>query len=162
MKVIFQRRPVSLGDMYLPLQRCGVFMSLASLVSLQRHQRCQRQTGHFPDVRTFNNVQLPKTGLMPQGPDFCHFPVISEVLNQAADVKVDMSSFDDIISPLPELITKWQDSIKGKMMQVIKKHNTSHGTATLTLCLAWTSIWTNMSMTSLKVAACCMKIYGQI
>ena len=60
---------------------------------------------------------------MPQGPDFCHFPVISDVLNQAADVKVDMSSFDDIISPLPELITKWQDSIKGKMMQVVMTSN---------------------------------------
>jgi len=72
-------------------------------------------------LRTFKNARLPETEIMPQGPDFCHFPAISEVLNQAADVEVDVSSFDDVIPLLPELITEWRDSIKQKMMQVIKK-----------------------------------------
>ena len=33
-----------------PFAKTGVFVSLASLMSLQRHQKCQRRTGHFPDV----------------------------------------------------------------------------------------------------------------
>ena len=78
-------------------------------------------------LRTFKNARLPETEIMPQGPDFCHFPVISEVLNQAAQVEVNVSSFDDIIPLLPELIAEWRDSIKRKMTQVIKKHNASRG-----------------------------------
>ena len=87
----------------------------------------ERKRSALTILRTFKNARLPETELMPQGPDFCHFQVISEILNQTADVEVDVSSFDDIIPLLPELITKWRDSIKGKMMQVIKKHNTSRG-----------------------------------
>ena len=91
----------------------------------------ERKRSALTVLRTFKNARLPETELMPQGPDFCHFPVISEILNQAADVEVDVSSFDDIISLLPELITKWRDSIKRKLMQVIKKHNTSRGNSYL-------------------------------
>jgi hypothetical protein len=85
----------------------------------------ERKRSALTVLRTFKNARLPETEIMPQGPDFCHFPAISEVLNQAADVEVDVSSFDDVIPLLPELITEWRDSIKQKMMQVIKKHNTS-------------------------------------
>jgi hypothetical protein len=85
----------------------------------------ERKRSALTVLRTFKNARLPETEIMPQGPDFCHFPVISEVLNQAADV--DVSSFDDIIPLLPEIITEWRDSIKQKMMQVIKKHNTPRG-----------------------------------
>ena len=82
-------------------------------------------------LRTYKNAQLPETDIMPQGPDFCHFSVISEVLNQSADVEVDVSSFDNVIPLLPELITEWRDSIKRKMMQVVKRHNTSRGNSYL-------------------------------
>jgi hypothetical protein len=91
----------------------------------------ERKNSALTVLRTFKNARLPETEIMPQGPDFCHFPVISEVLNLAADVEVDVSSFDDIIPLLPELITEWRDSIKQKMMQVIKKHNTSRGNSYL-------------------------------
>ena len=91
----------------------------------------QRKHSALAVLRTFKNARLPETEIMPQGPDFCHFPVISEVLNQAADVEVDVSSFDDIIPLLPDLITEWRDSIKRKMMQVVKKHKTSRGNSYL-------------------------------
>ena len=91
----------------------------------------ERKRSALTVLRTFKNARLPETEIMPQGPDFCHFPVISDVLNQAADVEVDVSSFDDIIPLLPKLITEWRDSIKQKMMQVIKKHNTSRGNSYL-------------------------------
>ena len=93
----------------------------------------ERKRSALAVLRTFKNARLPETEIMPQGPDFCHFPVISEVLNQAADVEVDVSSFDDIIPLLPELITEWRDSIKRKMMAVIKKHNTFRATNYLDL-----------------------------
>ena len=91
----------------------------------------ERKRSALTVLRTFKNAQLPETEIMPQGPDFCHFPVISELLNQTADVEVDVSSFDEIIPLLPKLITEWRDSIKQKMMQVIKKHNTSRGNSIL-------------------------------
>ena len=47
--VIFQRQPASLVRHVPPFAKTGVSVSLASLMSLQRHQRCQRQTRHFPD-----------------------------------------------------------------------------------------------------------------
>lgn len=87
----------------------------------------ERKRSAVTVLRTFKNARLPETQIMPQGPDFCHFPVISAVLNRAAQVEVNVSSFDDIIPLLPELIAKWRDSIKRKMTQVIKKHNTSRG-----------------------------------
>jgi hypothetical protein len=49
---IFERQPTSLVRHVPPFAKTGVFVSLASLTSLQRRQRCQRQTGHFPDVGT--------------------------------------------------------------------------------------------------------------
>lgn len=74
-------------------------------------------------LRTFKNARLPETEIMPQGPDFCHFSVISEVLNQTADVEVDVSSFNNIIPLLPGLVMEWRKSIKQEMIQVIKMHN---------------------------------------
>ena len=91
----------------------------------------ERKHSALSVLRTFKNARLPETEIMPQGPDFCHFPVISEVLNQAANVEVDVSSFDDVISLLPELIAEWRDSIKRKMIQVLKKHNSSRGNSYL-------------------------------
>ena len=91
----------------------------------------ERKRSALAVLRTYKNARLPETEIMLQGPDFCHFPVILEVLNQAADVEVDVSSFDDIIPRLPELFTEWRDSIKQKMMQVVKKHNTSRGNSYL-------------------------------
>ena len=85
----------------------------------------RRKLSALAVLRTFKNTRLPETEVMPQGPDFCHFPVISEVLNQTADVEVDESSFNDAIPLLPEVIAEWRDSIKRKMMQVIKKEDTS-------------------------------------
>ena len=85
----------------------------------------ERKRSALTVLRTFKNARLPETEIMPQGPDFCHFPIISEVLSQAADVEVDVSNFDDIIPLLPELIVEWRDSIKRRMMQVVKNHNTS-------------------------------------
>ena len=93
----------------------------------------ERKCSAVTVLRTFKNARLPETEIMPQGPDFCHFPVISEVLNRAADVEVDASSFDDIIPLLPELIAEWRDNIKRKMMQVVKKHNASRGISYLDL-----------------------------
>ena len=76
-------------------------------------------------LRTFKNAQLPETEVMPQGPDFCHFSAVSEVLNRTADVDVDVSSFNDIISLLPELVMEWRESIKRRMIQVIKMYRPS-------------------------------------
>lgn len=88
----------------------------AALVNRRKHSA-------LAVLRTFKNTRLPETEIMPQGPDFCHFPVISEVLNQAADIEVDESSFSDIVPLLPELITEWRDSIKQKMIQVVKRQD---------------------------------------
>ena len=93
----------------------------------------RRKRSALTVLRTFKNARLPDTEVMPQGPDFCHFSVISEVLNRKADVEVNVSSFDDIIPPLPELITEWRDNIKRKMMQVVKEQQniTSRGNSYL-------------------------------
>ena len=85
----------------------------------------RRKSSALTVLRTYKNARLPETEIMPQGPDFCHFAPISEVLNQPADVEVDVSSFDDVVPLLPELITEWRDSIKRKMMQVVKAQNTA-------------------------------------
>ena len=80
----------------------------------------RRKSSALTVLRTFKNERLPETEIMPQGPDFCHFPVISELLNLPADTEVDVSTFSDVIPLLPELVTEWQESIKRKMIQVIK------------------------------------------
>jgi hypothetical protein len=96
----------------------------------------ERKRSAITVLRTFKKAHLPETEIMPQGPDFCNFPDILKVLNLATDVEVDVSSFDDIIPRLPELITTWRDSIKRKMMQVVKKHNTSRGNSYLDFMFA--------------------------
>ena len=80
----------------------------------------RRKRSALTVLRTFKNARLPETDIMPQGPDFCHFSAVSEVLNRPTDVEVDASSFDDIVPLLPELITEWRASIKEKMTQVVK------------------------------------------
>ena len=64
---------------------------------------------------------------MPQGPDFCHFSAVSEVLSQTTEVEVDVPSFNDIIPLLPKLVMEWQESIKRKMIQLVKMHNHTRG-----------------------------------
>ncbi|KAF8807884.1 hypothetical protein BYT27DRAFT_7099840 [Phlegmacium glaucopus] len=83
----------------------------------------RRKQSALTVLRTFKNARLPETEIMPQGPDFCHFSVISEVLNQAVNVEVDVSSFNDIIPLLPELVSEWRESTKRKMIQVVKLQN---------------------------------------
>ena len=83
----------------------------------------QRKHSALTVLRLFKNARLPQTEIMPQGPDFCHFSPVSEVLNQTTDVEVDVSTFNDIIPLLPELVMEWQESIKQKMIQLVKMDN---------------------------------------
>jgi hypothetical protein len=86
----------------------------------------QRKHSALNVLRTFKNAQLPETEIMPQGPDFCHFSAVSDVLNQTTDVEVDVSSFNDIIPLLPELVMEWRESIKREMIQLVKMHGRSY------------------------------------
>ncbi|PPQ86965.1 hypothetical protein CVT25_009787 [Psilocybe cyanescens] len=71
-------------------------------------------------LRAFRQSKLTEALLMPGLLDYWQFEPVEEVVNAPADVKVTISSFDNAILQLPELVGKWRKRIDQEMTQIIK------------------------------------------
>lgn len=72
-------------------------------------------------LRIFKNQHLPCTEIMPQGPDFCDFKAVRDILTQPSNVEVNISSFDDIIPKIPTMFKAWQEGVHLSMLDAVQR-----------------------------------------
>jgi len=72
-------------------------------------------------LRIFKNQHLPCTEIMPQGPDFCDFNAVRDILTQPFNVEVNISSFDNIIPTLPTMFKAWREDVHLAMLDAVQR-----------------------------------------
>jgi hypothetical protein len=72
-------------------------------------------------LRIFKNQHLPCTEIMPQGPDFCDFKAVQDILTQPFNVEVNISSFDNIIPQLPAMFKAWREDVHLSMLDAVQR-----------------------------------------
>ena len=72
-------------------------------------------------LRTFKISQITSSEIMPEGPDFCKFRPVIDVLNRPREEEITVSSFDAVIPLLPGLIAKWRENIHKSLVALIHK-----------------------------------------
>ena len=72
-------------------------------------------------LRIFKNQRLPCTEIMPQGPDFCDFKAVRDILTQPFNVEVNTSSFDHIIPKIPAMFKAWQEDVDLSMLDAVQR-----------------------------------------
>jgi len=72
-------------------------------------------------LRTFKISQIPSGEIMPEGPDFCNFQPIIDVLNRPREEEITESSFDAVVPLLPGLIARWREDIRKSLVTLIQK-----------------------------------------
>ncbi|KAF8167573.1 hypothetical protein B0H34DRAFT_22362 [Crassisporium funariophilum] len=71
-------------------------------------------------LREYKNSRLPDIQLMPEGPDFCEFPAIKEILHQPADITVEESSFSDVVPQLASIMEDWRMDLDRRLLKSIR------------------------------------------
>ena len=72
-------------------------------------------------LRKFKIQCLPYTELMPSSVDFCEFSVVKHVLGLPADVVLDESHFEEVVSHLPRIFEAWRSRKLAELKEVLEK-----------------------------------------
>ena len=71
-------------------------------------------------LQTFKNSRIADDEIMPEGPDYCNFEPIKELLHRPVNEEITVDSFNAITPDLPALIDSWRDSIRKSMVKLVQ------------------------------------------
>lgn len=110
----------------------------------------QRKQLAIAILKTFKRNQLPYTQLMPSAADFCEFTEVKSLIEQPADVDLNESSFEDLITCLPTIFEAWRTE---KINSLIRLLPVEERRDVSSLDLA-TSVFTCLKCASEPAASC--------
>jgi hypothetical protein len=82
-------------------------------------------------LRRYKISQLPFMTVMPDACEFCQFPDIKEIVEQAVDIDVTEASFDDIVCSLPDMFDEWRANIISMLVKKVKRQEKEQGGSVL-------------------------------
>ena len=91
---------------------------------LQREYKAlviKRKKPAIESLKAFKKYKLHEMQVMPEGPDFCDFDIVKEILHQPVEVEVTVDSFDAILPLLPPTISQWRERLHESLLQLLKK-----------------------------------------
>ena len=72
-------------------------------------------------LKVFKKSNLHEAQIMPEGPDFCNFDIVKEILHQPVEIEVTVDSFEAILPLLPPAILQWREGLHESLLQLLKK-----------------------------------------
>ena len=69
-------------------------------------------------LKAFKKSNLHEAQTMPEGPDFCNFDIVKEILHQPVEIEV---NFDAILPLLPPVISQWREGRNESLLQLLKE-----------------------------------------
>lgn len=107
-------------------------MNLAQQKRLARLMFSERSKPIVQLFRKYKNAHLPYTEFMPGPVDLCNWTKVKIILNSPADVKIDESSFSDIVPLFDDFVRRWRNYMHLRLLHQSRRvEDTKHRQAFL-------------------------------